>query len=94
MTHTPIDGIRQSVLDRMERGNRAVRNGMLGAAVIEAALLAFALLYINWKDKLQVEFLVFAVLGYSITAFGLVALAGHVTRSVGRILAVLDSAER
>jgi len=79
-----------SVLDRMERHARITRLAVLGAAAAEAALLAFALYALDWSDRTQVLVLVFSILGYTIVALGLVALAAHVSRVGARVVAALD----
>jgi hypothetical protein len=90
MPHDDLDAIRRSVLSRIERGDRLVRITMLGAALLEAAMLAVVLLIIDWKDRTQVLVFVTAMLGYTIIVLGLAALGAHVSRSVGRILAALE----
>jgi hypothetical protein len=85
-----LDDIRRTVLDRVERGDRLVRLATLGAAAVELALITLALLYVDWKDRLQVLLFLFSVISYTIVVLGLVALAGHVTRTVGRVLSAID----
>lgn len=93
MTAKELDGIRQGVLARMERGERLVKIGIIGAVMVETGLLLFALLYMDWRDRGQVQLFIFAVMGYTIIVLGMVALAGHITRSIGRVLAALDARE-
>ena len=93
MTAKELDGIRQGVLARMERGERLVKIGIIGAVMVETGLLLFALLYMDWRDRDQVQLFIFAVMGYTIIVLGMVALAGHITRSIGRVLAALDARE-
>ena len=88
-----LDAVRASVLDRMERGQRVVRGAILVAALLEATLFAVAIVYVDWKDRTQVLLFLLSVVGYSIVALGLIALGGHVSRSVGRVLAALDALE-
>ncbi|MGI8497313.1 MAG: hypothetical protein ACR2OG_07010 [Gemmatimonadaceae bacterium] len=86
----PLDTIRSGVLDRMERAERNVRLGILGAAVAELALFAFAFTMVDWHNRVERLLFVFATLSYTIIALGLVALGAHVTRSVGRVVAAMD----
>lgn len=85
-----LDQARARVLDQMERGSRLVRLGMYGGASAEALLLAGALLLVDWSDRTQMLIFAMFVLSYTIIVLGLLALAGHVTRSTARILAALD----
>jgi hypothetical protein len=89
-----IDDIRADVLDRMERGERAVRLGVLGAALMEMLLLLAAIKMMNWSDPLHRLILVLSVCGYTVVVLGLVALGGHVSRVAGRIVAVMEPGER
>ena len=86
-----LDAVRASVLDRMERGDRVTRGAVIVAALLEAGLFAVALLYVDWKDRTQVLIFLLAALSYSIIALGMVALGGHVSRTVARVLAALDA---
>ena len=91
MTQPNLERIQASVLDRMENAERLMKVAMIGAATIEALLLAIALYLIDWNDRLQILLFVFSILGYTIIVLGMVALGGHVTRSVGRVLAAMDT---
>jgi hypothetical protein len=86
-----LDLIRQSVLDRMERGDKIVRGALIAAAVIEALLLVAALFIADWHNPLHRLVFILAVLTYSVIGCGLIALAGHISRSVGRVLVALES---
>ena len=79
-----------SVLAQMDRHAQRVRLTVLGAAMMEGLLMVFALLRIDWKNDTQVLMFVFAVLGYTIIALGLVALGAHVSRVGARVVAALD----
>ena len=89
-----LDDIRGGVLRQMERAERNMKLGIFGAALIE--LLLFILAFTQFDLKNPVERIVFitSVLGYTITVLGLVALGAHVTRSVGRIVALLDRGDQ
>lgn len=84
-----LDAIRANVLDRMERAERGVRLGILAAGVAELALFVVAFVMVDWSSRVERLMFVFAVISYTIIALGLVALGAHVSRSVGRVLAVL-----
>lgn len=74
----------------MDRDSRRVRLTVLGAALMEGLLMVVALLKIDWKNDTQVLIFVFAILGYTIIALGLVALGAHVSRVGARVVAALD----
>jgi hypothetical protein len=86
-----LDNIRQSVLDRMERGDRLVKGAIIGAASVEGLLLAVALLIADWHNPLHRLVFILSILTYSVIACGLIALAGHISRSTGRVLIALES---
>lgn len=85
-----VDAIRQSVLDRMEKQARAVTIAIVGAAVLEALLLLIVFLITDWTDRTHRLIVVLSMLSYMVLALGLIALGAHVSRSVGRIVAVLE----
>ena len=91
MTRNNLDAIQAGVLDRMERADALVRWAIVAAAIIEGGLFAIALYLVDWSDPVQRLLFIFSVLSYTIIAMGLVALGGHVTRSVARILAAMES---
>ncbi|HSU17974.1 hypothetical protein [Longimicrobium sp.] len=90
MTNTDRDGIVAGVLDRMDRHARMVRLAILAAAAVEGLLMVIALLKVDWKNETQVLLFLFAVLGYTIVALGLVALGAHVSRVGARVVAALE----
>jgi len=75
----------------MERQDRYVRFAIFAAVLLEAVLFLVAFRLIDWTDRTQVLLFVMGVLGYTITALGLVALAAHVSRSIGRVLATMET---
>jgi hypothetical protein len=91
MSANDLDNIRQSVLDRMERGDKLVRGAIVAAAVVEALLLAAALFIADWSNPLHRLVFILSILTYSVIACGLIALAGHISRSTGRVLVALES---
>jgi hypothetical protein len=78
------------VLDRMEHHDRTLRVAVLGAAAFEGLLMLVAIWKLDWADDGQVLLFIFAVLGYTIVALGLVALGAHVSRVGARVVSALD----
>jgi hypothetical protein len=91
MNQAKLDKARASVLDQMEAGRRQVNIGFAIFAVLELALLIACVLLVDWGDRTQVLLLVIFVLSYLMLANGFFILAGHLTRSTGRVLAVLEA---
>jgi hypothetical protein len=91
MPANDLDNIRQGVLDRMERGDRLVKSAIIAAAVVEGLLLAVAVFLADWSNPLHRLVFILSILTYSVVACGLVALAGHISRSVGRVLIAMES---
>lgn len=91
MSGKDLDNIRQSVLDRMERGDKLVRGSIIAAAIVEGLLLAAAVFIADWSNPLHRLVFILAVLTYSVIACGLIAVAGHISRSTGRVLVALES---
>ncbi|HEU4561873.1 MAG TPA: hypothetical protein VFS20_28870 [Longimicrobium sp.] len=85
-----LDAVRGSVLTRMERAERLTRMAIYAAGAVELALFAVAIYLVDWDNRLERLLFIFSVLSYTIIALGLLALGGHVTRSVGRVLAAMD----
>ncbi len=79
-----------NALDRMEGHARMVKLAIVGAVGVEAVLLIFALLKVDWSDPTHVLLFVFAVLGYTIVALGLAALGAHVSSVGARVVAAID----
>jgi len=91
MSARDLDSIRSSVLDRMERGDRLVKWAIIAAAMVEGLLLVAAIFIADWSNPLHRLVFILSILTYSVVACGLVALAGHISRSVGRVLIALES---
>ncbi|MCI0437199.1 MAG: hypothetical protein L0271_26715 [Gemmatimonadetes bacterium] len=90
MSNRSLDAIREGVLDRMEKQERAMKLAIAGAAVLEGLLFLAAFLIMDFNDATHRLIVILSVLSYMILALGLIALGAHVSRSVGRIVAVLD----
>ena len=67
-----------------------MRLAVLGAVAMEGLLMLVAILKLDWSDRTHVLLFIFAVLGYSIVALGLVALGAHVSRVGARVVAALE----
>lgn len=93
MPNERLDTIRAGVLTRMERAERNMRLSLIGAALVEVALLGIALSMVDLSNRLERLLFVMSILSYTIVVLGLAALGAHVTRSVGRVLAALDAAD-
>lgn len=91
MTPDRLDAMRGGVLQQMERADRNVKRAIVAAAVVELVLFAVVLLAFDVHDPLARLVFVTAVLSYTIVALGLLALGAHVTRTVGRLVALLDT---
>jgi hypothetical protein len=90
MTTPELDSVRQSVLDRMERSDRLMRYALILAALVEVLLLVTALRLLDWHDRVDRLLLVLFLLNYMVLSLGLIALGGHVSRSIGRVLLAMD----
>ena len=86
-----LDNARAQVLDRMESGQRQIKLAVGAAAVLELAMLVTCILLVDWSDRTQILMFVIFILSYFIVVLGMLALAGHITRSTARVLAVLDA---
>jgi len=91
MSAPDLDAIRHGVLARMERSDRLVKWTILAAAALEGVLLVAILLAFDRGDPLHRLLLLLFFLNYMVLVLGLVALAGHVSRSADRVLAALES---
>ncbi len=91
MRATNLDAIRANVLDEMERAAKLRLLAISGAAALEALMLSLALLLIDWHDRSQIVMFILFVLSYMILGLGMIALASHITRNTGRIIAAIES---
>jgi hypothetical protein len=85
-----LDEARGRVLDRMESGQRLINVAIGAAGMLEIAMLAGCIFLVDWGDRTQVLLFLIFILSYFILVLGMLALAGHVSRSTGRLLAVLE----
>jgi hypothetical protein len=86
-----LDRVRGQVLDRMESGQRLINVALGGATVLELGMLVACILLIDWNNRTQVLLFLIFILSYFIIVLCMLALAGHVTRSTARVLAVLQA---
>lgn len=77
-------------LNRLDRANRRVAQTVILAAVIEAVLLAFVLMVIDFKDPLHRLVFLLAMLTYFTLGLAIVALGAHVSRVQERLLTALE----
>jgi hypothetical protein len=82
--------MRAGVLDRIERHARNVRFAIMAAALAEAALMAIALLKLDFSNRFEVVVFVLFVLTYTVIGLGLIALGAHVSRIGDRVLAAIE----
>src|SRR5690349_7769054 len=86
-----LDQARGHVLDRMESGQRLINVAAGAASILELAMLVACILLVDWSDRTQVLLFVIFILSYFILVLCMLALAGHVSRSTARVLAVLEA---
>jgi hypothetical protein len=89
-----LDDIRGGVLRQMERADRAIKLAIGAAALLELGLLSLVVFTADLRNPVERLIFLTSILSYAIIALGLVALGGHVTRSVGRLASLLDSGAR
>jgi hypothetical protein len=80
----------RAALDRLDRANQRVTMTILLAAAIEAVLLVFVLMVIDFKDPLHQLVFLLAMLTYFTLGLSIVALGAHVSRVQERLLTALE----
>lgn len=80
----------RAALDRLDRANQRVTMTILLAAAIEAVLLVFVLMVIDFKDPLHQLVFLLALLTYFTLGLAIVALGAHVSRVQERLLTALE----
>ena len=88
MTSTTPAG--RAALDRIDRANRNFTLTILLAAGIEAILLVFVLMVIDFGDPLHRLVFLLAMLTYFTLGLAIVALGAHVSRVQERLLTALE----
>ena len=91
MDKRKLDVVRESVLDQMERSDRARQYAIMVAALLEFGLGMAALNLIDWKDRLQIVIFLLFMLTYTVTGVGLIALGAHISNHASRVIAALES---
>ena len=86
--HNP-DTIRKSIIDDMQAHNRRMKNLIIAAAILEAALIFGAIALTIWKDPLHRVIIASAIGTWLLTGIGLILLGAHVSRVGQRIIAAL-----
>lgn len=86
-----LDEARGQVLDRMEKGQRLISFATGAAGLLELGMLAACILLVDWTERSEVLLFVIFILSYFILVLCMLALAGHVSRSTARVLAVLEA---
>jgi hypothetical protein len=86
-----LDKAREDVLDRMEAGQRLINFATGAAGLLELGMLVACILLVDWSDRTQVLLFLIFILSYFILVLCMLALAGHVSRSTARVLAVLEA---
>lgn len=85
-----IDGIRGTVLDRIERSERHYKLAFLGAAIVEALFLAGFLFLADLQNRTHVLLLITTVAVYTLLALSLMALGNYINRSTLRVLKAIE----
>jgi len=80
----------QAALARLDRANRRVTQIIIAAAAVEAALLLFVLLSIDFADPLHRLVFLLAMLTYFTLGLAIIALGAHVSRVQERLLTALE----
>ena len=88
MTTTSTTG--RAALDRLDRANQRVKLAIIGAATVEAILLMFVLMVIDFGDPLHRLVFLLAMLTYLTLALAIIALGAHVSRVQERMLTALE----
>lgn len=90
-----FDGIRAGALAQAERSERNYKAAFACAAAVEALFIAGFLLLADFKgNRTHLLLLLSTLAGYTVVAFGLLALGAHTTRNTLRILKAVELLER
>jgi predicted neutral ceramidase superfamily lipid hydrolase len=85
-----INGVRGTVLDRIQRSESHYKRAFFAGAIVEASFLVGFMLLADLSDRTHVLLLIAAVAIYTILALGLVALGAYINRSTLRILKAVE----
>ena len=84
-----VDQMRAGILDGIEAANRRMRTFIIAAALIEAGLLAGAILVTVWKDPIHRLVIAVGTGTWTLIALGFWILGAHVSRVGSQIVAAL-----
>lgn len=84
-----VDTLRAGVLDKIEHANRQMRTMIIVGAMLEALIIAGAIILTVWKDPLHRLVLAVGLGTWTLTALGLFLLGAHMSRIGSRIVAAL-----
>src|SRR4051812_4929324 len=93
MSSNPLDQVRGTVLDRIERRERQYKMVFLFAAVVEAAFLLTFLVLADLANRLHLLLLLSTVAVYGILALGLIALGVHVSWCAERVIQAIEASQ-
>ena len=91
MTNRNPDEVRKSVLSSIEQANRQMRTMIIVGAILEALIIAGAIVLTVWKDPLHRLVLAVGIGTWTLTGIGLIVLGGHVSRVASRVVAALSN---
>ena len=84
-----VDDVRASVLSTIEADNRRMQYLIIGAALVEAGIIAGAIALTVWKDPLHRLVIAVAAGTWTLMAIGFAILGAHVSRVASRVVAAL-----
>lgn len=80
----------RAALDAADRRERMARLALFGAALLEALLLAIALLLMDFGDRTHLLVFVMSILSYTTLALGLVVVAAKAGAANARLLQAIQ----
>lgn len=89
-----LDEIRRKTLDQIEKTERNYKLAFVGAAGVELVFIVIFLLLADLSDRTHFLLLLATITGYTVVAFGLMALGAHVNRNTLRVLSAIESGNR
>lgn len=82
----PESSALRAALDAADRRDRMARLALFGAALVEALLLAIALLVMDFDDRTHLLVFVLSILSYTTLALGLVVVGARSAAANARLL--------
>ena len=83
-------GVARVALAEADRNDRWARLTLLGAALLEAALLGLTILLIDFGNRTHVLMFVLAMLTFMTLALGIVSLGARLSAANARVLKALE----